>query len=125
MIASTDAAQPNIENIIPILMVQNLSNSIEYYQQMLGFSKDWSDDDFAGLSRDGWGLYLCEGDQGQPGTWLWIGVEDVDRMYQECQSKGAIIKKEMTRHPWAREFHVVDPGGHVLRIGGMPKTHEH
>lgn len=111
-----------IENIIPILRVENLSTSLDYYQHVLGFSVDWSGSDFVGLSRDGWRLYLCEGSQGQPGTWLWVGVQDVDQIYQECQSRGAKIKGEMRSHPWAREFQVVDPDGHVLRFGGAPET---
>ena len=33
--------------------------------------------DFTHVSRDDAGIYLSEGDQGHPGTWVWIGVEDV------------------------------------------------
>ena len=116
----TNTGQRIIENIIPILKVESLSTSIEYYREALSFSEDWSTGDFAGLSRDGWHLYLCQGNQGQPGTYLWVGVQDVDRMYEECQSKGANIKSEITSNPWAREFQVVDPDGHVLLFGGEP-----
>jgi|APSaa5957512622_1039677.scaffolds.fasta_scaffold17879_4 uncharacterized glyoxalase superfamily protein PhnB len=111
-----------IENIIPILRVENLSISLEYYNKVLGFATDWSGNDVAGLSRDGWRLYLCEGSQGQSGTWLWIGVEDVDQIFRECQTNGAIIKSEIMNNEWAREFQVEDPDGHVLRIGGEPES---
>ena len=109
-----------IENIIPILRVQNLQASLCYYQQILGFAVSWSGDGFAGIERDGWHIYLAEGDQGQPGTWLWIGVHDLDSLFQECQSRGANIRGEITSNPWAREFHVEDPDGHVMRFGGEP-----
>jgi uncharacterized glyoxalase superfamily protein PhnB len=111
-----------IENIIPILRVENLSVSLEYYNRVLGFTTDWSGEDFAGLSRDGWRLYLSEGNQGQPGAWLWIGVEDVDAMYRVCKTHNAVIKNEMTSTEWSREFQVEDPDGHVLRIGGEPES---
>jgi len=111
-----------IENIIPILRVENLSASLDYYNNALGFTTDWSGDNFAGVSRDGWRLYLSAGDQGQSSTWLWIGVEDVDQMYRACQANGAVIKSEMTSNEWAREFQVEDPDGHVLRIGGEPES---
>ena len=32
-----------------------------------------------------------EGDQGQPGTWAWIGVGDVEALYEEYKAKGANI----------------------------------
>jgi len=37
---------------------------------------------------------LCEGDQGQPGTWLWISVSDVDALYAELEQRRARL-----RHP--------------------------
>jgi uncharacterized glyoxalase superfamily protein PhnB len=64
---------------------------------------------------------LCEGDQGQPGTWLWIGVEDADVFFAEFSSKGARIRNPPKNFDWAYEFAVEDPDGHVLRFGAEPK----
>ena len=42
---------------------------------MLGFGVDWRHlDIMASVSRDGARIMLCEGDQGNPRTWVWIGV---------------------------------------------------
>ena len=115
----TDAKAPKmIENIIPILSVKDLSQSLDYYENALGFSKKWDMDGFACIARDGWNVYLSEGEQGQSGMWLWMGLEDINRMYQECRSKGATIKSELTTNDWGREFHVEDPDGHMIRFGG-------
>ena len=65
---------------------------------------------------------MAPGVQGQPGTWVWIGVEDLDRMHAECRAKGAKISLEITSYPWAREFRIEDPDGHVLRFGGEPEA---
>jgi hypothetical protein len=65
-----------IENVTPILRVENLEASRRYYIQTLGFSLDWDTDGAISVSRDRKSIMLCEGEQGQPGTWLWIGVED-------------------------------------------------
>ena len=111
-----------IENVIPILNVKNLNASLEYYESSLGFTKDWGNEDFAGVSRDGGRIYLAQGDQGQGETWLWVGAEDIDAAYEECQAKGAKLKSEIISNPWAREFHVEDPDGHVLRFGGEPEA---
>lgn len=109
-----------IENTIPILRVRNLAASLDYYERTLGFTTDWSSPDFAGVTRDGCHIYLAQGDQGQPGAWLWVGLHDVDAMYEECRSRGANIRSEIVSHPWAREFQVEDPDGNVLRLGGEP-----
>ncbi len=114
-----DAKAPKmIENIIPILNVKDLSQSVKYYEKALGFSTKWGADGFVCVVRDGWNLYLSEGDQGQSGMWLWMGLEDIDLMYQECQSRGATITSELNTNDWGREFRVEDPDGHIIRFGG-------
>jgi len=65
---------------------------------------------------------LIEGEQGQPGTWVWIGVEDADVFYAEFSANGAHIRSPPENFSWAYEFAVEDPDGHVLRIGSDPKS---
>jgi uncharacterized glyoxalase superfamily protein PhnB len=65
--------------------------------------------------------YLSLGDQGQPGTWVWIGVDDVDALYQEYRARGAEIAHAPQNYPWAYEMKVTDPDGHVLRFGSDPR----
>ena len=57
------------------------------------------------------------GGQGQPGTWVWIGVEDVMPLHGEYVASGATILQGPTNYSWALEFRVEDPDGHVLRFG--------
>jgi uncharacterized glyoxalase superfamily protein PhnB len=118
---SNNESKKMIENITPILYVRNIQESITYYTDALGFNEDWTTNGFTGLSRDGWRIYLSEGGHGQPGMWLWIGVMDLDRLYQELQSKGAKIESEIESYEWAREFRVADLDGHILRFGGEPE----
>lgn len=113
-----------VENIIPILNVLSLARSLDFYQDVLGFKKDWSMEGFGCVSRDGSQLFLAQGGQGQAGTWLWVGVHDVNRMYADCIEKGATIRSEMVDNPWAREFAVADPDGHVLRFGGETEAED-
>ena len=78
--------------IIPILNVKNVPASIEYYVEVLGFKKDWEWGDppgFGSVSRDNCYIMLCQGGQGQTGTWIWIGVEDVEEFYEEYKASGA------------------------------------
>ncbi len=76
----------------------------------------------ASVSRDRASIMLCEGDQGNPGTWLWFGVNDADVLCDEYAAAGATIALPPTNYPWAYEFHAQDPDGHVLRFGSDPKA---
>src|SRR3712207_6744037 len=113
-------AAPAVECIIPILGVRDLCASIEYYVRVLGFRVDWGGGDgsaMASVSRDGRAIMLCQGGQGQPGTWVWIGVEDVEPLVAEFTARGATIRQGPTNYSWAYEARVEDPDGHVLRLG--------
>jgi uncharacterized glyoxalase superfamily protein PhnB len=79
--------------VTPILQLEDLEVSRRYYIEKLGFALDW---DYAGkmisVSRNGKGMMLCEREQGQAGTWLWIGVDDADALFAEFSAKGVQIR---------------------------------
>ena len=110
-----------VENVTPILRVQDLEVSRRYYIQKLGFALDWDAGGMISVSRDHKSIMLCEREQGQPGTWLWIGVDDADALFAELSAKGAHIRSSPQNFSWAYEFVVEDPDGHVLRFGAEPK----
>lgn len=109
------------ERAEPILRVADMKRSLRYYVEVLGFTNaEWGGDDFTHVSRGNAGIYLCEGDQGQPGTWVWIGVEDVAVLHGEYTRSGAHILEQPVNYPWAYEMKIQDPDGHVLRFGSEP-----
>jgi predicted enzyme related to lactoylglutathione lyase len=117
----TNVSRSRFECANPILSVADMSRSLRYYVVILGFSNaEWGNDDFTALSRDGANIYLCKGNQGGPGTWVWVGVEDVAVLHEEYQQKGATILHPPENFPWALEMKVRDPDGHVLRFGSDP-----
>ena len=121
--APINAAKTKFEHADPILRVSDMAASIKYYVDALGFrSADWGSATFTSVNRDTAGIYLCQGGQGQPGTWVWIGVEDVATLYQEYKTSGAKIRRVPENYPWAYEMHVEDLDGHVLRFGSEPRT---
>jgi catechol 2,3-dioxygenase-like lactoylglutathione lyase family enzyme len=118
------AARIGVECIIPILRVDSVAASIRYYVDVLGFKVDWGGEDestFASVSRGGRAIMLCEGEQGQPGTWIWVGVEDIEPLFAEYSAKGVKFREQPTKYLWAYEMRVEDPDGHVLRFGSDPK----
>ena len=102
----------------PILRVADLDGSLAYYVDVLGFAVQWRDRGFAQVGRGQASLMLSQGDQGRAGTWVYVGVSDADALHAELRARGATVRHPPTNYPWgARELHVTDPDGHVLRFG--------
>ena len=121
---SSKAAKVGFECVIPILRVNSLAASIRFYVDVLGFKVDWGGEDestFASVSRDRRAIMLCQGEQGQPGTWLWIGVEDIEPLFAKYRAEGVKFREGPTNYPWAYEMKIEDPDGHVLRFGSDTK----
>ena len=110
------------ENSQPILRVEDMQASLDFYVNRLGFSNaSWGNSSFTSVNRDGAGIYLCLGDQGRGGAWVWIGVEDAEKLHNEVKANGVTIRGPLTNQPWALEFQVEDPDGNVLRFVSEPK----
>ena len=123
LMSQLDGLRTRFEASTPILKVADMSASVRYYVDVLGFKNGvWGNDDFTAVNRDSAGIYLCRGGQGQAGTWAWIGVEDVEALHEEYKASGAKIRHPPANYPWALEMKVEDPGGQVLRFGSEPKT---
>jgi len=116
----------------PILCVNDLAASLVHYRDVLGFRINWQwseaqafDENaaptFACVGRGEVGIYLCQQDQGQPGTWLFLrlaSLEDLSAVHDEFEAAGAEILEPPTDRPWGmREMHVADPDGNTFRIG--------
>ena len=69
----------------PILRVESVRTSLDYYTNVLGFSLDWDAGGMVSVSRDDCTVFLTEWAQGQRGTWVWIGVSDCDALHDELR----------------------------------------
>lgn len=104
----------------PILRVADLRASAGYFVDILGFQIDWETPGFLSVSRNRCCIFLCEGGQGHPGSWMWTGVADTEALHEELVAKGAKIRQPPTNFPWALEIQVEDLDGNVLRFGSDP-----
>lgn len=88
---------------------------------MLAFEDLWEwgePTDFGGIVKDDVEIFFCLNDQGHPGTWVTIIVDDVDAYYEIIKPKGAMIMAPPDNKPWnMREMLVKDPDGHILKFG--------
>jgi predicted enzyme related to lactoylglutathione lyase len=95
--------------------------SLRFYVDALGFENvNWGTDDFTSVSRDRAAIYLCRGDQGRGGAWVWIGVEDAEKLHAELKARGVTIRMPPTNYPWALEMQIEDPDGNVLAWAPSP-----
>jgi uncharacterized glyoxalase superfamily protein PhnB len=105
----------------PILYSNDVVASLKYYTEVLGFTDSWKwgdPIDFGGIVKDDVEIFFCLHNQGHPGTWIAIIVDDVDAYYEEIKAKGARIITPPKSYEWnMREMLVEDPDGHRLRIG--------
>jgi len=115
--------------VTPVLRVESVVASVDYYTRALGFQVNFKFPNesaplFASISRGSCDLFLSEGDQGNPGSWVWIDGVEVEKVYEEFRASGARIRNPPTNYEWALEMQVEDLDGNVLRIGSDPKKNE-
>jgi catechol 2,3-dioxygenase-like lactoylglutathione lyase family enzyme len=115
------AAATAFGGVNPIFRVRSLKASIEHYVKVLGFKVNWETPYFASVSRGRCAIFLSEGDQGNPGAWVWIGTGDVEVLLEEYRATGANLRHPPTNYQWAYEMQIEDLDGNVLRIGSEPK----
>lgn len=120
---TSPAPEPVFEGSQPILRVSDLEASVRYYVEVLGFRIDFHES-IASVSRGRCALFLVQGDQGNRGSWVWIGVSDVDLVHAEYLRTGARIRQRPTNFPWACEMQVEDLDGNVLRMGSESRPHQ-
>jgi hypothetical protein len=118
----------SVTGITPILYASDFGRTMEYFVEKLGFRKLWdwgTPPTFGAVARDHAEIFLCEGNQGGPGTWMSVFVEDVDDLHEDFTRRGAVIRSGPVNEPWGmREMLVECPDGHVLRFGHSIATAE-
>ena len=114
----------------PFFMVKDLNRALDYYCDVLGFSRPqlWEEaPHFAMPARDGFLVMLHEADIDQPiynnltqgGNWdAYFWTNDVDTLFSEFKGKGAVVDHEpCVQFYGIKEFAVKDSDGHILAFG--------
>jgi uncharacterized glyoxalase superfamily protein PhnB len=120
-----------IEAAVPVFRAASVARSMEWYEDVLGFSSDAvgppHDPVFAILRRDGVELMLQKviAGVGEPrsagaagGGWdLYLRVDDVQAVHDAVREKVPEIGPIVARVYGCREFELADPDGHVVVLG--------
>jgi len=110
---------------MPIFATSDVSASMRFYQDVLGFEFAWSGPEpltFGAVSLGPVSIMFLE----QPelarqvaGHQHWFNVDDPDALYAQHVERGAKILSPLEDKPWNfREYTVEDPSGYHLRFAG-------
>ena len=112
---------------VPEIPVRDLSAAAAYYQNNLGFTLDWHEEDLglAGISKGNCRMFLANeafrkhhGNVGPALTWLNLdSKEDVDELYRLWTASHATVVSAPESKPWGlHEFTAVDLDGNLFRV---------
>ena len=106
--------------IAPFIAVPDITKSIGYYRDVLGFHVDMIDSGFALVSRDGATIMLQEhpGPVKHSPRWAaYIWVPDIEMSLANLTSRSVKFTQPVASTPWGtREFQVEDHDGYQLRF---------
>lgn len=108
-----------------VLAVKDLKKSAEFYQNQLGFSTIWNDDNWHFMKREKFLVMLgeCADDRSAFETnnhsyFGYIEVEHIDSLFEEYSSKEIEILRQPEDQPWGqREFAIRTIDGHRIMFG--------
>jgi uncharacterized glyoxalase superfamily protein PhnB len=101
-----------LSRIAPEIPVSNLRESIEYYEQKLGFRvvMEMPAGDYAIVERDEIAIHLFQDEARRHSpVGMHIFTDELDELYAELKQRGARLSRDIMRQPWGnRDFRVND-----------------
>ena len=112
---------------IPEIPVRDIAAAAAYYQNNLGFTLDWGDEELglAGISKGNCRMFLANqqyrkayGNVGPTLTWLNLdSKEEVDELYRAWSASSAKLMSAPESKPWGlHEFTAADLDGNLFRV---------
>jgi catechol 2,3-dioxygenase-like lactoylglutathione lyase family enzyme len=109
-----------LSRIAPELPVANLKESIQYYEQRLGFLlvSELPGRDYAILERDNVAIHLFQDDgHSHSPVGIHIFTPGLEELHDELLQRGADLSQGILRKPWGnRDFRVNDKSGNQIKF---------
>jgi catechol 2,3-dioxygenase-like lactoylglutathione lyase family enzyme len=117
-----------ITAITPQLRTTDMSSSIRFYTEQLGFSLEFRYQDFyEGISAGGQSIHLKRVDEPDPSIayvdeeehlHLYLRCDDVEAFAAEIKARGVVLVREVHTTDWnTKEIVLRDDQGHTLHVG--------
>lgn len=117
----------NIKTAVPVIASQDVVKTVEYFERVLGFDREWIWGDppvYAGLRAGSAMLYISHDPKLAgaiqernlaPDIYFW--VEDIHATYERHRASSAEIVDELAVKPWGTlQYTVLEPNGYRLKI---------
>lgn len=118
---------PSLKNVIPILLVRDVTKCAAFFEEKLGFETDFlhgSPPFYGAVSRDGVCLHLRfvhepffaqAADQEKSLIVASIEVSNVQGLFEEFKTRGVEFAQRLRKQAWGgTDFQVRDPDGNVI-----------
>ena len=113
-----------LDYVAPVLQVADLSRSLSYYRNQLGFELEFEYQGFyASVLRDGCRMHLnCsqpvardqKAFEAAEQLDACFGVQNAEDLAAAFASTGAVFSIPLREMPYGKEFYVRDPDGYIL-----------
>lgn len=125
-----------LKNMYPLLVVDNLTNTQEFYTQVLNFNVVFESDWYIQLENNGIQIaFMIENSQNQPGflhkksngegVVITLEFDNIDEFYKNFSKKEAIIQEIKTEEWGQRHFLIKDPSGIILDMVGYTSPEDY
>ena len=107
------------KSIAPELPVVDVQRTQEYFRDVLGFKIVYTQgSSYGAVQYGGSEIFFARSEEGRPGSWCCVRVDDADALFAIYRERGADIVEPIASKAWGmREFTIRDPNGHFFRIG--------
>ena len=108
----------SLSRIAPELPASSLKESIDYYEQKLGFQLVTQLSDYAIVERDNVAIHLFQdGARKHTPVGVHIFTPDLEVLHAEFEQRGAHLSQKILHKPWGnRDFRVKDVFGNELKF---------
>jgi predicted enzyme related to lactoylglutathione lyase len=114
----------NISCASPILQVADLKRAINFYCDILGFSKEFEYGEpsyYAGVKRNDVTFHLCRSEENAERRGMgsvYVFCDEVDPYYDAIKAKGAEVTSPLNTYPYGmRDFQIKDADGNLICFG--------
>ena len=118
--------QPIFSHVEPVLAVKNVSETITYWQNVLGFPNKWTWDEPPTFGAVSWQkvhvqFYKDEAlAESSKGNSIWIRLQRIEELYKFHQEKNAEIVAPLESKPWGMsQYTLRDINGYFICFAGV------
>lgn len=106
---------------IPVLHCKDVSDSISYYENQLGFEQSWNHEGIYGATFNGeFELHLMKTEKEFTSSYIYAGTPDVDKLYEFLKTKDVKIAiTPVDRFYGLRECTIQDLNGHYITFSSQ------